>query len=491
MAGIATGIGDAGSGGGVSGGIPGGGSGSAGGGGDLFGELGDIANAAYESTGGSSGSEVPGGEEGGGPNLPHEGDSEFPGGEGPDANALGTNDQAQSQTTDPNAATGAGAGANAEPIPGWKLNADGQTYTVPSAELPRVQAALQYAEALGQYFSTPEEAQGAYSSASQMRQMQNDWQYGTPDAIRSVMNFLAGASHTDPAGRMAFQRSFGQMMSMAPDILRQTNPQAYSQFVGSMNNRAVEGLYMKAAHDAAQYGPQSDVAKQSLLDAQSVEWGFTGKYRETAPTVDPNAQRQAQFTQQQRDFEARQSAALRRDVGNFNNSYLEGPKLAKLDQMIAEKLSPIKSRYPEGVFNDTVAGIHREIVDTLAKQTDWYTEHRQAFDQLINDYRMTWAQGSPGNGLQPRINAYQQDYLNRAGRIAGPIIQKRLNAATTAVTSARKANANGTTRNNAGATQPRNGASSSNAPGNGQRQTGESRSQQADRELAALFSSMR
>src|SRR5580704_7827827 len=74
--------------------------------------------------------------------------------------------------------------ANAEPFPGWKLNEDG-TYTVTSTELPRIQAALQYNDAVSQIFQTPQEAQESYAYSSGFRQLQNDWKYGTPDAVKS------------------------------------------------------------------------------------------------------------------------------------------------------------------------------------------------------------------------------------------------------------------------------------------------------------------
>lgn len=477
MAGIAIGGGDIGG-----GGIPGaGGVGS--GGGDVSAELGAMFAGMDGSDAGADA--TPGGEGGAGDSQPVESPIESPGGETPtpaqadQAEALGTNEQTPAQTAQP----------NAEPIPGWKLNEDG-TYTVAATELPRVQSALQYADSVGQYFQSAQEAQGAYAGASQMRQMQNDWAYGTDDAIKSVLQFLAGSSHPDPAGRMAFQRSFTKMMSVAPNILKTSNPQAYASVVQSMNTHVIDVAYEKAAQISAQFGAGSEVAKQALVDAQSVEWGMTGKYRNEVPQLDPQAQARSTFEQQQRDFNARQEAAERRDVGAFNNQFVEGAKLAKLDAMIAEKLAPIKDRYTDIAFKDLVVGIHREVMDTVAKQSDWYTEHRQAFDQLIGDYQTTWRNGSPGQGLQPRINAYIQDFINRAGRILPAIAQTRINAATkTAVNLARgKTGANGRTGN---APTPRPTPSpSSNAPANGQVQNGESRSARFDREFNAMFKSV-
>ena len=56
--------------------------------------------------------------------------------------------------------------------------------------------------------------------------------------------------------------------------------------------------------------------------------------------------------------------------------------------------------------------------------------------QLISDFQHTWRNATPGQGLQPRIQAYVNDFMNRANRVLGPIAQKRINAATAARVSA-------------------------------------------------------
>lgn len=458
-AGATVGIGDVGG-----GGIPGGGGSVSGG---MEAELGSLLSSGFDNaSGGEGATDTPPGESGSEPTQPTETVEELPAGEAP--SGLDTQGRPQEQTpnTQPEAA---------EPLPGWKVSADGKSYTVPATDLPRVQSAIQFSDAVGQFFSTPQQAQGAYQDASATRQMFNDWMYGTDNAVKSVLQHWAGATQQDPGTRMAFQRSFSRMLQMAPDYLKNSAPDAYSLLVSSFGTRLVQNLYEKAARS----GNPDD-----LMDAQSVEWGLTGKYQDKPPQLDPQAAKQAEFDQRVADFNARQEAGMRRDVNAFNQNTVEGAKLGQLDGMIAKQLESIKSRFPEVAFNDLVAGIHREVMDTLMKQGEWWTEHKQAFDKLINDYRLTWQNGSPGQGLQPHVQAYIQDFLARAQRLLPSIAQKRVNAATTARVNGA---ATGGKRQSAPASRPQ--AQPSQSAPNGARK--ETRSEQFDRELNSIFASVR
>lgn len=391
------------------------------------------------------------------------------------------------------------ADGNAEPLPGWKLNEDG-TYNVSAAELPRVQSALQYADAVSQYFNTPQEAQNAASTASQMRQLQNDWNYGSADSVRGVLDFLVGNTHTDPNGRAAFQRSFGQMMSMAPDYLQRSNPQAYSSLVQSFTNRIIESRYQHAASVAAQF-PNSDSAKQAMIDAQAVEYGITGgTYRTELPKVDSQAQARTQFEQQRADFQRQQDAAFQRDLTVWNTSSLDGAETQQLNAAIDAKLATVKDKFPETAFADMREGIRREVIAELKKATDWFTEHTQSRDALIRQYQQTWRSNSPLDGLKPLLNSHVADFMLRANRVLTPIAQKRITAATQARVAAvngRGRNANGqfqtgspTAPASANRPNPTNGANNGRN-GNTPRQPNQSRSDQFDAALASAFAQFR
>ena len=397
MAGVSIGIGDTGS-----SSLPMGGGGDA----ELGALLGEGFDLAAGDGGDTGGSEAPPGEGGGfGDSQPFEAPSETPGGEEGGLSVAAPDAGAAPATDSP-----------------WKLAADGQSYVMPKGDLPRVQNALKFSEAVGQIFANPMEAQSAALQASDMRTMFNDWNYGTDESLRSVMNHLAGANHQDPATRQAYQRSFTKMAQMAPEMLKNINPQAYSQFVSNVGKQLTSQLYEKAAQTGN---------PQDLLDAQAHDWSLTGQYQKELPRQDPAAQAQTQFQRERQEFQARQDAAYKRDVIAFNGTAVEGAKMGQLSSRIDALLAPVKAKFNDVAYADLKAGIQREAMDTLMRN-EWFTEHKQNFDQLMSDYRHTWNQGSPGQGLQPRVQSYINDFLSRASRVLPAIAQKRVNATTQA-----------------------------------------------------------
>jgi hypothetical protein len=372
------------------------------GGSDITGELGALLNDGYDAAAGESTEPAgdPGGEGGVEPSQPfEETPAEIPG------------------------ETPASLAPETTPVESpWQLAPDGKSYLMPKGELPKVQSAIKYTEAVSQIYATPQEAQTAALQASDLRQITNDWMYGTDESIRGVLNHWAGGNHQDPAMRASFQRSFAKMATMAPEILKTVNPQAYSQFVATMGKSVVQSAYEKAARIGT---------PEALQEAQAVEWGLTGQYQKELPKQDPAAQAQQQWQREKQEFEARQQNALKRDVMSFNQTAVEGAKFTQLGTRIDALLAPVKGKFNEVAYNDLKAGIQREAIDAISKQ-EWFTEHRQNFDQLMADYRHTWTQGSPGQGLQPRVQAYIQDFLSRVSRVLPQIAQKRVNATTQA-----------------------------------------------------------
>ena len=212
-----------------------------------------------------------------------------------------------------------------------------------------------------------------------------------------------------------------------------------------------------------------------------MDWAQTGKYQTELPKVDPAAQAQTQWQRERAEFQQRQESALKRDVVGFNNTAVEGAKFQQLGSRIdavlagpAGKPTNLKERLGEVAYNDLKAGIHREVVDSLMK-SEWFTEHKQNFDQLISDYQHTWRNGSPGQGLQPRVQAYINDFLARASRQLPAIAAKRVNA----TTQARLGRSAPTDASPCQATPP------AQAPSNGQPQAqGRMPSDQWEKELA-------
>jgi hypothetical protein len=402
-------------------------------GGDISSELGQVLSDAYDSAAGSQ-------------ETPPQGD-ETPGGEAP---AAGEPPIAETEETPGGEAPTAQTQPGAEPASPYPLTEDGKSHLVPKAALPDLIAAQHFKQQVEQFFASPQEAQMAYLQSSDHRAMGNDWMNGSDAALRGVLAHWAGANHSaNPAVQFKYQQSFSRAASMIPDVLAQINPQAYQQFEQGMMTRAIDRAYGRAAETGN---------PEDLKRAQELDWGVTGQYKTALPAADPVARQQAQLQSQQQQFEQRQETAMRRDVGAFNNTQVEGAKFAQLNALIDQTLAPIKDRYPEKAFADLRAGIQREVVDALKGQPEWWLEHQQMWDGLISDYRTTWRQGTPGANLQPRVTAYVNDFVSRAKRFLPAIAKDRIGQMTAAAV----------TRKTAGQPTRTNGQARPATPANGQ-----------------------
>lgn len=397
MASVAMNIGDVGA------GAPGDG-GEGLGGSDLSGILGEAWDAAQGGV-----EDIPGGDQGGGSSPPFEVPGETPGGESvAAAQQIQEAQPGQQQPTD-------------SP---WPLSPDGNSYQVPKAELPRVQAAMQYQQQVGQIFATPAEAQAASQQAFDFRTMYNDFQYGSDACIKGILEFFSGTSQShNPQSRAAFGRSFEKMLTMAPGVLQQTNPQAYQGFLQATGNALVESLYQKAAQTGS---------KDDLLAAQGMEWALspTGEFRKELPKADPQAQARSDFERQRDAFQKNQEAAFTREASNFDNQVVGSVNRA-LDGQIDKVLARVKQHYPEVAYNDLKLGIRSEVFSTLQKQ-DQFFEHRQHLDQLKADFSTAWHSGQFPPAFQNRVPAHVQEFMSLANRVLPSIAAKRVNASTQA-----------------------------------------------------------
>lgn len=315
----------------------------------------------------------------------------------------------------------------------YQLTPDGKAYMVPKAELPQFQAAQKFFQQVSQHFATPQEAQSAAMQSADLRIMSNDWASGTEAGIRQVLNHFAGGDHvTNPQMQQRYQQSFSKMADVMPQMLQQINPQAHQAMAEKFVTSRIDAAYQKAATTGN---------AEDFKAAQEMDYGFTGKYKTDVSQIQKAPDPQVNAAEQRiREFETRQDAALKRDIGQFNQTAVEGAKFTQLGALIDKTLAKVKDRYTEAGYADLKAGVHRELVDTLKSQPEWWTEHQQNWNALMDDYRTTWKQGSPGNGLQPRAQAYIQSFLSRAQRALPQIAQKRVNVATQREQSARAAN---------------------------------------------------
>ena len=89
---------------------------------------------------------------------------------------------------------------------------------------------------------------------------------------------------------------------------------------------------------------------------------------------------------QRSEFQARQDAGLKRDIGAFTSEHTLSRAQSSRNWAIASMLFWLRSRpsIREVAYSDLKAGIQREAIDSLMK-SDWFTEHKQNFDQLMAD----------------------------------------------------------------------------------------------------------
>lgn len=336
------------------------------------------------------------------------------------------------QPADPNAQPG----AEASP---YQLSPDGKFYQVPKSELPQFQTAQKYFQQVSQHFATPQEAQNAASQSADLRIMSNDWSGGSQHGIEQVLKHWAGFDHSaNPQIQQRYQQSFAKMAEMMPGTLKQINPQAYEGMQTQFVAARVESAYQRAVTEQRpdQYDAKgAPLPGSPLYLAQVMDYDLTGQYKTDLNQIQkPQAQQQMSAEQQRmKEFETREANALKRDIGDFNSSAVEGAKFKQFDQGLDKMLGKIKDRYSEVAFNDLKAGIHRELIDTLKSQSDsFWLEHTQEWQRLMDDYRSVWKQGGDAKSLQPRVQSYIQNFISRANRLLPQIAQKRIGAATNA-----------------------------------------------------------
>jgi hypothetical protein len=336
----------------------------------------------------------------------------------------------------------------------YPLSPDGKAYLVPKAELAQVQAARAFHEGVSRIFPTTESAQSAYGKASDFRMMENDWMNGSAASIDDVLSHWAGRNHADnPAVQAQYARSFAVMAQRMPEMLKQTNPQAYRALLGGIAQipgtlgadgqitwgdavRPASGLLLDAVEIA--YGNAAQTQNpMDLRRAQELDYAVTGTFKEQLPRLDPQAQARADFEARERAFNTNQLKAEARDANSWNQERLEGAKYKLLDQEIDAELKGYRER--SGIndvqYGDLKAGILRDLIGTqvgklagklAAADPEWATLHEQEFRSIINDFRTTWKQGAPGSGLEARVQSYIRDFLGRARRQIPAIVKSRI-----------------------------------------------------------------
>lgn len=456
-------------------------------GGDISSELGSLLGQGYDAATGTE--EVPGGEQGTEPAPGGEAPPEYPAGEAPQAQAA-----EPAQTPKEPAQPGQAQTTSPEPYP---VSQDGKSYLMPKGDYPALQQAQQYAQQVQEWFPDAESANYAYLRSADLRAMENDWIDGNPQALEGVLAHWSGANHNhNPAVQARFQQSFQRMAEMIPGMLERSNPQAYQSFIGAPARfdgqgnmiSPASGLLAKAVDSAYRRAAETG-NPEDFKRAQELDYGVTGTYKNELPRHDPAQAQMSAFEQRERAFNERQAAAQNRDVNGFNQSQVEGAKFSELNAKIDELLKPVAGKYPEPTMAAVKTAIQGEILQSLKSDPEWWLLHEQEFHQLMNDYRLTWTQGQPGQGLNPRIQAYKNEFLSRASRKLPSIVQKHINAATQSRTRSANGQFSGQPQNPPAAQAPQTAPAT---PQNGRPAApGRMSSDQWNKEWAAQFAPFR
>ena len=325
----------------------------------------------------------------------------------------------------------------------YQLTPDGKAYQIPKAEFAHIQQAQKYHAQVGQLFPTPQDAHTSYQQASDLRTMLNDYITGSEPNIQAVMNYWAGGDHAPGSPiQQQFQNSFIKMAQHMPDMLAKLNPQAHEAMLNGMVTKAIDLAYDKAAAS----GNPDDLKR-----AQELDWGVTGQYKTELPKVDPALKAQQEFEQRQTQFNQQRDRMLDSQIKHYNQSQVEGAKFGAVNELIDKTLAKVKDRYTDIAYNDLRNGIQQELgkamrgeqtatyPNGIPGQREWFAEHKQAFDQLMNDFRTSWDPSNPGRGLEARAQAFRQSYVNRANQYLPSIAAPRITAATRTPGAARTA----------------------------------------------------
>lgn len=317
---------------------------------------------------------------------------------------------------------------DAKTVDGYAVDAAGN-YIVPKHELPQLQSARQYADAVQQQFPTPADANAAYLRSSDFDMLMNDLQYGSETETDAILNFFAGNNAADPQIQASMRAGFERLASRVPAMLAKINPQAHATHVDGLVQSRVDALYQKA---------QETGAPDDFLRAQRFEWGVTGRYKTELAKVDPAKVAQDQLAQQRQEFEVQQGQALERDWTSYNKSNVDGPRWAQFNTEIDAALKTIKDAYAPAVYNALRSDISKQLLEKLQVDFEFVRTQNIARTQIQKGYEQAWKTRQPASSLSPRIQAYTQNFMARARQLLPSIAKTLINDAAAKPAAAQK-----------------------------------------------------
>lgn len=305
-----------------------------------------------------------------------------------------------------------------DPFP---LSDDGKSYVVPKTEFSNYSGMKEYTGKVQARFPTVADAESAYFASSDFRAMQQDFMYPDQGTMERVLNFWSGGDAQDPGVRQQMQQSFAQMATRMPDMLRQINPQAYSQLSDNLVSGTIQAAYAKAA----QTGDPADFQRAQFLD-----WGKTGQYKTELPKTDPQAEQRRQEQARSQDLERRESAMLERDFKTYSQAQMDGAKWTAMRSEIDKVLEPVKGKYDAEEFADIRASVERKLLETLQSDQEWARNHSGERRALESEYKRLWKSGQDPAAMNNRVKGYINDLMVRARLLLPSIAAPRLQKAT-------------------------------------------------------------
>ncbi len=264
--------------------------------------------------------------------------------------------------------------------------------------------------------------------------MDADYTSGDPANIDNVLSHFAGNNASDPYLRDIYRRSFEQLASRAPELLKSINPEAHAKLTSTIAQSVfapkVEAAYQSAAEALATKGKDSPEYKTAIYAAQVLDFGMRGKY-EKAPqaktVVDP---RLNDIERREQALQSENNARVEDAFKNFNQSQLDGPKWQQFESVLDEALATIKDKFSPKVFSGIRTEAKNELLAELNKDAAFGASHKAARMRIETAFRQITRNRQDPSVLKNHISAYHNDLLLKARTKVGPIAASILKEAT-------------------------------------------------------------
>jgi hypothetical protein len=296
-----------------------------------------------------------------------------------------------------------------DPNAPYKLTEDGSAYQVPKQDFEIMQGMREYAEKTQNLFPTVQDAEIARREALDLRAIRTDWTNGEQPDIDAILGYLSGVDETDPTYQQQFRQSFAKMATRMPDYLRAVDQNAYGSLESAVIQQKTNALY---EHAAKTQNPED------LFKAQQFDHAMTGRYKteKDLPVHDPVAEERAKFEADRALIQRQRADMMNRDWQNFDATVANGSKMAQFKGEVEKLLDPLKGKYTERHINSIRKDVIDDTIAAMKRDSEWTREHMIEYTNIQKAYQAAWNNRQSADGLKPRIQRWQNDFLTRARR---------------------------------------------------------------------------